>query len=72
MAGKIIAGLSAKDFSAIANAIADARAAALCQTSRKPETDSIFNGMARDVAKVLAGTNPKFDRERFLSACGVK
>jgi len=41
-----------------------------------------FNGAVRtmdspsiiiaEFARVLAGTNPRFDRERFLRACGVK
>lgn len=33
--------------------------------------DRVFNGMARDVAKVLAEQSPKFNRARFLDECGV-
>jgi hypothetical protein len=31
----------------------------------------MWRDMCRDLAARLAGTNPKFDRNRFLSACGV-
>lgn len=63
--------MTAKDFVAIAGAVKDARDAA----NAKIETSNlsqVFDSMAKSLAKVLATTNPKFDRARFLAACGVK
>jgi hypothetical protein len=31
----------------------------------------LVGGLARLLATELEGTNPRFDRERFLKACGV-
>lgn len=36
--------------------------------------DDVYEGIgiaARAIAQVFADDNPRFDRERFLSACGV-
>lgn len=30
------------------------------------------HGIARDLATVFAGLNPRFDRARFLAACGAE
>lgn len=65
--------MTAKDFQAIAGAIKDARDALLPGLS--PGDTSInraFDSLSRDLARVLATTNPRFDRARFLAACGVK
>jgi hypothetical protein len=34
--------------------------------------EQIVSGLARLLASELAKTNTRFDRERFLTACGVK
>jgi hypothetical protein len=34
--------------------------------------DALCASIARDFADKLASTNPNFDRERFLRACGVE
>ncbi len=31
-----------------------------------------FQAIINDTANMLANDNPRFDRERFLKACGVK
>ena len=44
-----------------------------------PDSDNLFaqgqkcaiRWVARDVAKVCAASNPNFDKDRFLKACGV-
>ncbi len=35
------------------------------------EQREVVRLLARDMADALANTNPAFDRERFLTACGV-
>ena len=35
-------------------------------------TQSAYNDMINQISTVLKENNPLFDRERFLSACGVK
>lgn len=37
-----------------------------------PDARSIWIGMADAFASELAKTNPRFDRARFLRACGVE
>ena len=32
----------------------------------------LFEELVNDFADALAGTNPRFNRETFLTACGVK
>jgi hypothetical protein len=34
--------------------------------------ESLFNELVRDFADALQGDNPRFNRARFLEACGVK
>lgn len=29
-------------------------------------------GVAQDIADIFAADNPRFDRERFLQACGIE
>lgn len=33
---------------------------------------SVWNCVCKTIANDLSGTNPRFDRSRFLDACGVK
>jgi hypothetical protein len=54
--------MTRKDFQLIADVIA---------TSWHASADS-RRDMANAMAAALAGTNDRFDREKFLAACGVK
>lgn len=63
--------MTKKDFEAIASAMKDAREAS------DPRDFSVthhrvFDSLSRSVADVCARQNPKFQRLRFLAACGVK
>ena len=61
--------MTKKDFEAIAGALKDARDAALTDTPRV--IPQIFDSLSRTLADVCATTNPRFQRARFLKACGV-
>ena len=54
--------MTRKDFQLIADVIA---------TSWHASADS-RRELAENMADALAGTNPRFNRETFLTACGVK
>ena len=42
-------------------------------TSVNPFTGkTLYDSLVEDFADALAGDNPRFDRARFLDACGVK
>lgn len=58
--------MTKKDFELIAAAI---RRGAFDKMG--PVRTAIHNDYAARVADALATTNPKFDRARFLAACGV-
>lgn len=58
--------MTKKDYIAIAEALANARAAT------GDDKHSALTYAANQLAAVLARDNPRFDRERFLTACGVK
>lgn len=64
--------MTRKDFELIARALRDARPAV---TSRNEEMTrerlSALNTAAELMASELASTNPRFNRERFLKACGL-
>ena len=46
---------------------------AIAETIKFSQVDAAAKKqMATDLAKTLAGTNPAFNRERFLDACGVQ
>lgn len=58
--------MTKKDFEAIANSIArEARIAA-------PEQMFTIRMVASSIAATLTAQNPRFDRERFMEACGVR
>lgn len=63
--------MTKKDYVLIATAIAASRG---CKLGEDANTEWFRKGQA-DVAYVLAGAlereNPRFDRARFLAACGV-
>lgn len=75
--------LTKKDFVAIAGAIADARGASMpvfktatvleqaATTYAIQGHNRVFDSLSRSLADVMALTNPKFNRKRFLLACGV-
>lgn len=71
--------MTAKDFIAIAQAIKDGRDAISASFRPAADNDSagqrriaqVFDSMARALADTCAKQNPKFQRMRFLSACGV-
>lgn len=64
--------MTKKDFEAIARTIKDARDAMVMPGHPLPaQVTGIFDSVARDLAKVCATTNPRFNRSKFLSACGV-
>lgn len=57
--------MTRKDYQLIANAFCDS----------KPVTETALTQWKNDVtilARALATTNPRFDRERFLKACGIE
>ncbi len=64
--------MTRKDYVAIAKAISDGQFIN-CPT----EADLFMNlstrvKIARQLAETMAQDNPRFDRERFLKACGVQ
>lgn len=65
--------MTRKDFELIARALRDARPAV---TSRNEEMTrerlSALDTAAQLVASELESTNPRFNRGRFLKACGVE
>ena len=63
--------MTKKDFEKIAGAIKDARDAVGPNPDRPFLTMTIFDSLSRTIADVCATTNPKFQRMRFLTACGV-
>lgn len=60
--------MTRKDYQVIANAIHDT--AAVCKPDMA-NTYAILRVLAGRIAFDLAQRNPKFDRARFLAACGV-
>lgn len=60
--------LTRKHFELIARAL---RAARPIVEGRPSLPQDVHANCARELADALAGTNPRFDRERFLRACGV-
>lgn len=67
--------MTRRDYVFIAQAIKDARTAALHHVPLGEGTESVFihgiNSAAYQLARNLSEDNPKFDRQRFLDACGV-
>lgn len=59
--------MTRKDYIALADTILAAKRAT-------PDTDATILGIdiaTRSIADALAADNPRFDRARFLAACGV-
>ena len=65
--------MTKKDFELIAAALKEARMHWII--AETPDADSFRAGLyaaAKELAHALSTTNPRFDRERFLAACGVQ
>jgi hypothetical protein len=59
--------MTKKDYVALAHALQDARG-----HSSAREWNQGVDEAAQEIARVLAADNGRFDRDRFLSAAGVK
>ncbi len=57
--------MTKKDFEAIAYALKE------CRRGLRDIDLNIVNGVAEAMASVCARTNARFNRSRFLTACGV-
>jgi hypothetical protein len=55
-----------KDYEAIASCIRGER-----EGWSQPEPRIAVSRIARHLAEIMAADNPRFDRKRFLAACGV-
>lgn len=66
--------MTRKDYQAIAYAIAGARVAIKAKEPNDSQQDLLDGtSYAADyIADALARDNPRFDRARFLAACGVE
>lgn len=64
--------MTKKDYTLIAQSLANLRAK---YEQSGPILALVFNGICNDhanaIADVLQSDNPRFDRSRFLEACGV-
>ena len=58
--------MTRKDYELIAETIRVAK------ISWKGNNNGLVDDISRDLADALATTNPRFNRDRFLTACGVK
>ena len=61
--------MTRKDYVLIAAAI---KAAATEYPDERPDAEQQQEDVAFSIAEALASDNPRFDRERFLKACGVQ
>ena len=57
--------MSKKHFKAIAEVFKSEMASA------SPSEDAVLRRLAGEMARICAATNANFDRERFLTACGL-
>jgi hypothetical protein len=62
--------MSRKDYILIANAFAERVKLAQCFNTRASRMTHLLE-IASTIADSLARDNPRFDRSRFLTACGV-
>ena len=64
--------MTRKDYVAIAAAISDG-ALVNCATQAEVQMQAtVRSKIARQLAEGMAADNPRFDRARFLKACGVQ
>ena len=59
--------MTRKDYVAIAERIAETR-----KYHERDEAVDALDFLARDLAQHMANDNPRFNRARFLKACGVQ
>ena len=66
--------MTRKDFELIAKVLKEARDSSMYHVPNGSESPFIhgINNAAYVLANALATTNPRFDRARFLAACGVQ
>jgi hypothetical protein len=62
--------MSRKDFILIADTIN--REVEIAHANHEPIGAAAMESLARAMADKLATTNPRFDRARFLAACGIE
>lgn len=63
--------MTRKDYVMIAEAVKDAgRKAALCRSETADTAKAALLDAATYIADGLAQDNPRFDRKRFMEACG--
>lgn len=62
------ANMHRKDYQAIARIIYSMRSE---QADRHLSATELLDQLAEDFADELAGTNPNFDRPRFIAACNT-
>lgn len=60
--------MTRKDYILITAALRDTRSASLAQPTPQRK---IVDLVCENIADALASNNPRFDRDRFLLACGV-
>ncbi len=60
--------MTRKDYELIAERISSSREA----DARNGREEELLDSVSRRLADALASENPRFDRERFLRACGVE
>jgi len=63
--------MTRKDYVAIAAAIKD-RVTIAQHIQGAAQRIGHYTELAREIAEVMARDNPRFDRARFLKACGVQ
>ena len=63
--------MTRKDYILIAAALERSKPLPIANPKMDAVRRSVFEMAARNIADALAQDNPRFDRERFLKACGV-
>jgi hypothetical protein len=65
--------MTRKDYIAIAKTIADERPYILRENKLLDrEVSATLDSVAMNLAEMLQRDNPRFDRDKFLTACGVQ
>ena len=64
--------MTKKHFVALAAALKEARLFDAAETARSIEADTQWERTIEGIAAVCADFSPRFDRARFLAACGVE
>lgn len=64
--------MTKRDFELIASAVMEARVGSYRSDLSNAIFETAIDEAARKLSRALASTNPRFDRERFLEACGTR